>query len=136
LYFEDAFDFTFPTYNLPAGEYAVIALDTAALKNVFTVSHLFQMDNPSSTGNLTNSSENIVLRNTLNQVIDSVTYDDGSPWDSRADGNGFSLALCDVNANNTEALNWSISTDYVDGITYASPGMANTCPTPISINIT
>ena len=135
LYFEDAFDFTFPTYNLPSGEYAVIALDTAALKNVFTVSHLFQMDNPSSTGNLTNSSDNIVLRNTLNQVIDSVTYDDGSPWDSRADGNGFSLALCDVNANNTEALNWSISTDYVDGITYASPGMANTCPTPISINI-
>lgn len=136
LYFEDAFDFTFPTYNLPAGEYAVIALDTAALKKVFTVSHLFQMDNPSSTGNLTNSSENIVLRNTLNQVIDSVTYDDGSPWDSRADGNGFSLALCDVNANNTDAINWSISTDYVDGITYASPGTANTCPTPISINIT
>jgi hypothetical protein len=136
LYFEDAFDFTFPTYNLPAGEYAVIALDTAALKNVFTVSHLFQMDNPSSTGNLTNSSENIVLRNTLNQVIDSVTYDDGTPWDNRADGLGYSLVLCDPFSDNTDAANWSISTNNIDGITYASPGAANTCPTPISINIT
>jgi len=135
LYFDDAFDFTFPVYALPAGEFAVVALDTASINDVFTVNHLFQMDNPSAFGNLTNSSENVVLRNTLNQVVDSVTYDDGSPWDSRADGNGFSLELCDVNSNNTDASSWSISTNNIDGITFASPGASNACPIPIVVNI-
>lgn len=135
LYFEEAFDFTFPSYTLPAGEFAVIALDTAAFKKVFSLTHLFQMDNPSAFGNLTNSTENIVLRNTLNQLVDSVTYEDGSAWDSRADGSGYSLVLCDVNTDNSLGINWSISTNNIDGTTFASPGSANACPNPITVNI-
>ena len=135
IFYEDAFDFTFPTYNLPAGEFAIVALDTTAFKKVFTVSHLFQMDNPSAFGNLTNSSENVVLRNTLGQLVDSVTYDDGSPWDSRADGSGYSLVLCDPFTDNTDATNWSISTNNIDGITFASPGAANQCPIAITSSL-
>lgn len=131
LVLSDAFDFTFPSYSLPAGEFAVVALDTAAFSKVFTVTHLFEW----TSGNLVNSSENIVLKNTLGQLVDSVTYDDGSPWDSRADGSGYSLVLCDPFTDNTDATNWSISTNNIDGITFASPGAANQCPIAITSSL-
>ena len=136
LAFADAFDFTFPNFVLSSGGYVAVAVDTAKFKKLFTVSNLFQWDNPSASGSLSNTSETISFINTNNQVIDSVRYDDGSPWDNRADGGGFSLALCNVNDDNTLAASWKISTTYVDSVTFASPGAVNSCPVPITYNLT
>jgi len=44
-------------------------------------------------GGLSNSGEDIELRDSFDNVVDSLTYDDVLPWDPLADGNGPSLTF-------------------------------------------
>jgi hypothetical protein len=60
--------------------------------------------------NMSNNSQALVLADGFGNIIDSVTYDDESPWPS-ADGNGSYLTLIDVNLDNSLASSWTASDD-------------------------
>lgn len=103
------------TYVFPAatsiapGEYILVGADTAFLLSkipsipggtqVFTL----------TSGNFSNSGENISLRDTSLNVIDSVTYADGGVWPSAADGGGPSLELINPSMPNQFAGAWRAS---------------------------
>lgn len=68
------------------------------------------------TRNLSNKSEKIVLADAFGNIIDSVRYLDSLPWPEEADGGGFFLQLKDLNADNSLAENWNISSNHSVGI--------------------
>ncbi|PCI94043.1 MAG: hypothetical protein COB15_15100 [Flavobacteriales bacterium] len=124
--------YTFPNVNIASGSYYLLAKDTTAFNNVYG----FSADGQFSSA-LSNAGENIVLKDDLGNVIDSVKYDDNAPFPfgssaGQPDGGGSSIILCDVNSDNNDGLNWSASTNSV-GVTIngfpvlASPGAANFC---------
>lgn len=59
------------------------------------------------TRNLSNKSQALVLADAFGNVVDSVTYQDNTPWPTEADGNGSYLSLIDLNADNALAENWT-----------------------------
>ncbi|MCX6952477.1 MAG: CotH kinase family protein [Verrucomicrobia bacterium] len=62
-------------------------------------------------GNLSNSSEQVVVRGANGAVIKQFTYRDSSPWPTEADGNGSSLVLSNpfTNPDHTLASSWHVS---------------------------
>ncbi len=114
--------YTFPNVTIPAHGYLVISLDSVAMQNGLGVT-TYEW----TSGNLVNSSEDVVLGDASGVTIDSVKYDDGSPWPSAADGSGPSLVFCDTALDNTLASSWQASTFSHAGApsVMASPGMAD-----------
>lgn len=74
-------------------------------------------------GQLNNAGESVVLYTPGDEVIRSVTYDDGPPWPTAADGEGFSLVRRHPNdpAGDSNADGWAVS-----GSIGGSPGTADT----------
>ncbi|MEE9167869.1 MAG: lamin tail domain-containing protein [Candidatus Neomarinimicrobiota bacterium] len=71
-------------------------------------------------GNLINDGEAVVLITSHGDLVDSVTYDDATPWPPSANGGGPSLELIDPFLDNGLASSWRQSR--LDG---GSPGEAN-----------
>ncbi len=123
----NAFGYTFPDVTIDAGAYLVIALNADDMLNNFGVTALqWTSDNMNNTG------ETIEIRNPGGDLVDEVTYSDSPPFAEICDGEGPSLELCDVNADNNDPANWSFSTTntgvvYGSGnnTVYASAGFAN-----------
>ncbi|HNW76471.1 MAG TPA: lamin tail domain-containing protein [Bacteroidales bacterium] len=120
--FSSGVTFTFPDYLLSPGEYVVSGKNDSALYRTFGIQALRW-----SGGSLSNSGELIVLKDSLGQTVDSVEYDDKSPWDPQCAGGGYSLELCDPGADNSLAENWRASLGFTavnaDGDTlWAHPG--------------
>ncbi len=134
LYFSEGIDYTFPAVILPSGEYLVVAANSEAITNTFSVASL-QWDE----GALSNSGEDIELTDYFNTVLDYVEYDDEVPWPLEADGGGPSLTLCDPNADNSLPENWLASIEFAavnaagDTI-WATPGRG--CATPPAADFT
>ncbi len=125
--FTSGVDYTFPGFNLGAGEYVVVAVDSALFETNFGVS-AFQWES----GALSNSGELIALANGDGVVVDSVDFSDGNGWPSSADGEGASLVLCDVSSDNNDAANWQAASTPTGVITgglevFANPGAASEC---------
>ncbi|UTW64018.1 lamin tail domain-containing protein [bacterium SCSIO 12741] len=131
--------YTFPSINLASGAYLVIAVDSVAIMNVYGVAA-----RQWSSGGLSNGGEPIALKTSTGVLVDSLRYDDVSPWPTSPDGGGASLVLCDSTADNTNGANWSASTTLVTGKivnskqVYGSPGTrdagcTSTPPPPASI---
>jgi len=119
------FDYVFPNYVLQPGSYVVVARYADFFEQTFGIKPLEW-----TSGALSNSGEKIVIKTPVGLVADSVEYDNKKPWDNKADGEGSSLVLCDVNSNNAFGYNWDASNDiggiFEDGsIIYASPGTGN-----------
>ena len=120
---KDGVSFVFPQMTLNPGQYLVVAQDSAAIRAFFNVSALQW-----TSGSLSNSGEEIVIENTVDQHIDSVEYNNALPWDTLADGDGYSLSNCyPWSANNALPQVWTRSIDYAgktalgDSI-FANPG--------------
>jgi len=118
--------YTFPanTY-LAKGSYLVLAKDSALINSVFGITGTFQW----TSGGLKNSGEDIEIQNSLGDTLIYVDYDDSSPWPVEADGDGYSLAFCDVNNDNNDGSNWSLTAKLnpiiVNGDSiYGTPGAA------------
>lgn len=81
-------------------------------------------------GGLDNGGETISLRRPDGSVADTVTYDDGDPWDSGPASGIFTLELSDLDQDNSVATNWHTS-EVVGG----TPGQANSPrpPDPILV---
>jgi hypothetical protein len=60
------------------------------------------------TKKLRNEGETIILKNSFNLVIDSVSYSSASPWPV-IPGDGYSIELKDISSDNSLAENWKVS---------------------------
>lgn len=119
--------YTFPSVSLNPGEFYVVAVNSAAFNNVFG----FMPDGQYS-GSLSNGGEDITIIDANGNMIDSVDYKNSGIWPTQANGQGSSLILCDVNADNNDGNNWNASVNstgvIINGFeVLASPGVANFC---------
>jgi len=119
----DANNFDFGDFTFAAGTYYTIALGSGGdgdfnTGNSFTPdTNALGVDNADVAGtnasnNLTNSSDPITIvydPSGAAVTIDAVTYDDGAPWPTAADGDGPSLTLIDVNSDNSLGASWRAS---------------------------
>lgn len=69
---------------------------------------------------LSNGGEVIKLYNTNDLLVDSVAYEDNTPWPVQPDGNGPTLSLKDPQLDNSIGSNWIASNKY------GTPGKENT----------
>lgn len=103
--FRAAINDTFPSVELAPNSYYVVTND-----DVF-----FQLATKSTArkwknGALSNNGESIQLWSNTGTLIDSVLYRTAAPWPTTANGNGPSIELCDVTANNDNGSNWKAAT--------------------------
>ena len=75
------------------------------------------------TRNLSNSSQKLVLADAFGNTIDYVEYSDTAPWPVEADGSGPHLELKDLNADNSQAANWTASSQ---ALAVNDPSLENT----------
>lgn len=124
--------FTFPAMSLAPNEYVLTAINPAAIQNQFGKTALAWAG-----GALNNSGELIALLNAVGDTIDKVPYSDTAPWPTGADGQGYSLVLCDPNADNSLPGSWQDALTPT-GVTinnkqvFANPGAASNCPTGVT----
>jgi hypothetical protein len=98
--FTDGIDYTFPSFDLPAGGYCLIVKSIAA----------FQAKYGSKppvvgqyTGSLNNAGEHVELVDAVGTIIQSFTYDDH--WFKSTDGQGYSLTVKDPKTSDANSLN-------------------------------
>jgi hypothetical protein len=106
----NAVDFTFPDIDLASDELVVVVRDVATFEARYgsgiNVAGVYE-------GGLNNSSDTIVLSDGNGVVIQQFTYSDGGGWPGRADGNGSTLEIVDVDGDSTSGSNWNSSTEYL-----------------------
>jgi hypothetical protein len=128
--------------SITPGQYFVIAVDSSGFRNRFG----FNANAIWSSGGLSNGGEPIAIKDNLGALVDSLRYDDASPWPSGSsagapDGGGASLVLCDVLADNKDGTNWKASITQIVGQVingnqvYGSPGASNICLPPMFASI-
>lgn len=94
---------TFPTFILDPGERTNIARNGTGMAFYFPTLSGYQW----GAGNLANTGEAVVLKDPGGVTVDSVFYSNVSPWPSQGAGDGYSITLCDVDADNSNGANWS-----------------------------
>ena len=106
-------------YSIAAGGYFTIAVshDPQAEEFPFTPDY---DATETSEWNLGNGSDTVNLYDQDDNLVDTVTYDDGDPWPTEPDGDGPSLELISPTMDNSLASSWQAS--YVDG---GTPGAQN-----------
>jgi DNA/RNA endonuclease YhcR with UshA esterase domain len=128
--FTQGVDYTFPAITLAAGDYLVLTNDSTAMQNAYGVT-AYQW----TSGSLSNGGEDVVIRTANGIEVDSMEYDDVSPWSTLADGFGYGLELCDPNTDNLDPANWNIGATAlnvsISGTPmFGTPGAANVCFVP------
>ena len=126
--FVDGITFTFPGFNLGAGEYVILAEDEKIIRDDFGLANVFQYD-----GALDNGGEALALVSQDGDLIDEVEYANSGQWPAAANGNGASLVLCDFTGDNNDPENWVAATTPTGVISngvelLANPGAASQCP--------
>jgi PKD repeat protein len=122
LYFSEGIEYTFPSQTMLPDTFVVVAKDSLAMLEVFGI-NVQQW----TSGSLKNSGEKVELRDKVDNVVDSLTYDDAAPWPTEPDGDGPSLTLCDPELDNSLGENWHASEHFMavnaDGDSiWATPG--------------
>ena len=127
-------NYTFPSMMLQPGAYVVITNDSVGMVSNHGITA------NEYNGFILNAGYTIILQDSNGAEIDSVSYENASPWPASANGGGASIELCDANNDNSVAQEWKRSVTYT-GITnnnrkiYGTPGAANACPTMPVIDI-
>ncbi len=124
-----AISFTFPAgASIDPGEYIVVAANSGdPFFSDVAAGSLFDFNwvSGSDPNRLGNGGEVLAVLDTLGQVADTVTYDDGGLWTSAPDGNGPSLALLEPGLDNSLAASWAASRE-----AGGTPGAENFPPLP------
>lgn len=128
VFSSNVIDFTLPDSVLTAGEFLLLTktsnsfLDTSGALII-----------PFLNGGLGNNSDSVILTSADGDEIDRVVYMDSGDWPLEADGQGSSLSLCDIYADNEDPANWQASQTST-GITFdggvelkTNPGALNAC---------
>lgn len=127
--FAQGFEFTFPSgSSIPANGYVIVAKNIAHFQSKFG----FAPYEWATGGALTNSGEDLELRDASGNVIDYVDYKNASPWPMEPNGNGPSLVLCDPNSDNSLPASWQAANNPTGIIinnreVKANPGAAAVC---------
>ena len=109
---------------LKSGEYLVLAKDTILFKQSFPEVENFV--GPFVFG-LSGGGEKIRLYDDAMNIIDSLTYDDKTPWPEEADGEGKTLELFNPNRDNSVPENWHASLTE-----HGTPGSQNSVFTSVN----
>ena len=117
---EDEFVFPEGSVLSPTG-YLVLSRDTRAVFEYYNIVNLVTEDLPFS---LDNNSDTLSLWDDNGQRIDSVRYDDESPWPDEPDGNGPTLERIDARNPDATAANWAPSKHQ------GTPGRPNSVAAP------
>ncbi|MDP2036099.1 MAG: CotH kinase family protein [Ignavibacteria bacterium] len=116
--------FTFPSGTvLEADKYLVVVGDSKAFTTLFpsVKNYIGQMD-----FGLSGSGEQITLTDEDKNVIDSLVYDEKSPWPTDANGLGATIELKDPTVDNSFGKYWKAS------FGHGSPGKINSVRTSVS----
>lgn len=110
---------------IKSGAFIVITKDKKTFKDFYGFEPLEWKN-----GSLSDKEGKLILRNPQGNIVDIVLYNNVYPWPTRADGNGYSLELCDAKRNNNLYQNWQESSTstgrVIEGkVLYASPGKEN-----------
>ncbi|MDD2963608.1 MAG: lamin tail domain-containing protein [Bacteroidales bacterium] len=112
---------TFGSVKIEPGGFLILARDTTAIRNTFGVNSV-KWDN----GILNNAGEQLLLWDNFGRQIDSVYYLNSAPWDPAANGNGYSLSLCNPSFDNALGENWvrsfELGAQTTGGPIWATPG--------------
>jgi len=85
--------------------------------------------------NLSNDSEDLILRDAYGNVIDKVKYKDVLPWPVDADGNGSFLKLVGLDLDNSLAASWIAREDTIGNLS-VNPlqfgALVSLSPNPVS----
>jgi len=126
-YFSSGIEFTFPAMMIQPGAYMLIVEDASAFNATFGTDAISWTD-----GGLNDGGEDITLLDANDELVDMVVYNDAAGWPEIADGEGPSLSLCDLEADNGEPESWGFSTTNTNIVSggsgnfiYATPGAAN-----------
>ena len=109
-----ALNHTFTSYTFQSGSYLVLAKNAASFADLGD--SVIQWDS----GSINNTGETIVVQDASGVTLDTVSYEDGSPWPSAPDGSGPSLSLIDLTSDNSLPESWAESS-----VTGGTPGYAN-----------
>lgn len=124
-HFTEGITLTFPSgSSIPAHGYALVA--PAGHNFVSLGCPIYAW----SAGALDNGGEQLEIRNTNNNVLDYVAYDDEFGWVTAPDGDGPSLSLIDPGLDNSLASSWKASS--LAGGTPCQPNAAATHPLVIN----
>ena len=111
--------------EIPSKSYLVLSSDQLTFQTVFPAV-------ANRIGNFSfgfkNGGDVVYLISADNTVVDSVEYDNKSPWPVASDGTGTTLELRNPWYNNDDPLNWSSSASH------GTPGTKNSTATAISQN--
>ncbi|HEU4470634.1 MAG TPA: choice-of-anchor I family protein [Flavisolibacter sp.] len=129
---------SFPDVSLAAGATALFATSTATASSILNVPVVYPILN-----GLSSSDDILVIRNSLNQVIDSVSYFVGTNgWPVAPTGvYGYSFELVNAGSDNNLGSNWIVPANPVapeptQGVVRATPGVYPTPPyTPASATV-
>ncbi len=117
FYDEDSVFVIPPGTSIPPDGYMVLVEDDLRFAAAFpSVSNFV---GPMGFG-LSNNNERIMLYSAEQCIVDSLKYNDDSPWPEEADGEGATLALIDATLDNTAPASWAASPRS------GTPGVANT----------
>ena len=121
----DAIEFTFGSHVMQPGEVVVLASNPDAFRSQFPLVTAAVMG--PFEGRLSNSGEQIVLRDGAGRVLDQIQYDDDDDWPVQADGEGSSLERIRFDESGVAAWRFSFTKG-------GSPGVV-VLPSTISANI-
>jgi hypothetical protein len=116
---------------MPPGGYIVLAKNANAFQTAFGVAPTIVW---ATNDALTNSGEDIELRDAAGTVRDYVDYLNVLPWPAEGAGLGPSIVLCDFNADNSLPANWQaastgtgviVNGNEVKGNPFAASGCTN-----------
>ena len=135
-FFSSGINYTFPAgFVLGAGEYVLVTGDSVIFESVYGMPAMQWLG---ATTALNNTGEGLALRTAGGAIADTVFFDNGNNWAQEADGDGYSLVLCDPMVDNNLPANWTVSENATGIIVnsleiYADPNAASTCsPTGIA----
>ncbi len=128
VFSSNVINYTLPSGTLEAGEFLLIYKQMNQL-----VSGSGALSVQWEVGGLSNNSDVITLETSDGDIIDQVAYEDSVPWPTEADGQGYSLSLCSIVLDNSDATSWQITSsptdiEFDDGlVVFANPGAFNVC---------
>ena len=106
-YFSSGIEYVFPpNMELQPESFLILAKDSVAFTGLSGIPTRQWVSM-----SLLNGGEGLALRNAQDMLVDTVFYDDVLPWPEVADGQGPSLVICDVMADNNDVSNWAASTN-------------------------
>lgn len=115
--FSQGLSYVFPSVNIAAGGYVVIAQNPAALQSKFGVTGALGPFNPDGSSGLSSRGEKLTLLNAAGQLEDEVDYQLGFPWPTVGDPPGYSMELINPNLDNNLGGSWRASTTTATGQT-------------------